>query len=48
LRYNHASGWYVVADYAKVTKGSVIALSANTASPQRGDSRLYVTLGARF
>ena len=48
LRYNHASGWYLVADYAQVLKGSVIALTTNTAAPQRGNSSVYLTVGARF
>jgi hemolysin activation/secretion protein len=48
LRYNHTAGWYVVADYAQVLKGSVIALSTNSAAPQRGNSSVYVTVGARF
>ncbi len=48
LRYNHTAGWYAALDYAQVIKGSVIALTTNTAAPQRGDSRLYVTVGARF
>ena len=48
LRYNHTSGWYLSADYAQVLKGSVIALSTNTAAPQRGNSSVYVTVGARF
>lgn len=48
LRFNHASGWYLAADYAQVLNGSVIALSTNTAAPQRGNSSFYVTVGARF
>lgn len=48
LRYNHAGGWYLLADYAQVLKGSVIALSTNAAAPQRGNSSVYVTVGARF
>ena len=48
LRYNHTSGWYASADYAQLLKGSVIALSTNTAAPQRGNSSVYVTVGARF
>lgn len=48
LRYNHTSGWYLLADYAQVLKGSVIALSTNSAAPQRGNSSVYVTVGARF
>ena len=48
LRYNHTGGWYLVADYAQVLKGSVIALSTNSAAPQRGNNSVYVTVGARF
>ena len=48
LRYNHAGGWYLLADYAQVLKGSVIALSTSAAAPQRGNSSVYVTVGARF
>ena len=48
LRYNHTGGWYLVADYAQVLKGSSIALSTNSAAPQRGNSSVYVTVGARF
>ena len=48
LRYTHASGWYMLADYAQVLKGSVIAVTTNSAAPKRGDSAFYVTVGARF
>ena len=48
LRYNHTGGWYLLADYAQVLKGSVMALTTNTAAPQRGNSSVYVTVGARF
>lgn len=48
LRYSHASGWYMLADYAQVVKGSVVPLTINSSAPRRGNSSLSVTVGARF
>ena len=36
------------ADYGKLVRGSRVPLAINSASPQKGDERLYVTLGIRF
>jgi hemolysin activation/secretion protein len=36
------------ADYGKLIRGSKVPLSLNSGSPQKGDDRLYVTVGIRF
>ena len=36
------------ADYGRLVRGSRVPLSLNSGSPQKGDDRLYVTLGIRF
>ena len=36
------------ADYGRLVRGSRVPLELNSASPQKGDERLYVTLGIRF
>ncbi|MBC5781739.1 ShlB/FhaC/HecB family hemolysin secretion/activation protein [Ramlibacter sp. USB13] len=36
------------ADYGKLFRGSRVPLALNSGSPQKGDDRLYVTLGIRF
>jgi len=36
------------ADYGKLVRGSRVPLALNSGSPQKGDDRLYVTLGIRF
>ena len=48
LRYNYIGGWYALADYAQVIKGSAVPLAINSAAPQRGNASVYVTVGARF
>jgi hemolysin activation/secretion protein len=48
LRYNGPSGMFVTADYGYVLKGSAIPLTLNSQSPQKGDDRFYLTIGARF
>lgn len=38
----------VTADYGRIIRGSVVPLSVNTGSPQKGDEKLYVNLAVRF
>jgi hemolysin activation/secretion protein len=47
LRY--AKGiWAVSADYGRLVQGSRVPLAINPSSPQRGDSRFYLTLSVRL
>jgi hemolysin activation/secretion protein len=47
LRYTR--GPFVGAvDYGRIVVGSRVPLTVNTASPQKGDDRLYVSLSLRF
>ena len=36
------------ADYGKLVRGSKVPTSLNSASPQKGDDRFYITVGIRF
>jgi hemolysin activation/secretion protein len=43
------SGPYsVTGDYGRIVRGSKVPLAFNSASPQRGDDRFYLSLGLRF
>ena len=47
LRY--VRGTFVAsADYGKLVRGSKVPLALNSGSPQKGDDRLYLTVGIRF
>jgi hemolysin activation/secretion protein len=47
LRY--ARGVFAAtADYGRIVNGSSVPLSVNSASPQEGDDRFYITLSVRF
>jgi hypothetical protein len=35
-------------DYGRIVTGSRVALTANSAAPQRGDDRVYVNASVRF
>ncbi len=47
LRYTHEP-YAVSADYGRLVTGSRVPLTANSASPQRGDDRFYINLSVRF
>ncbi|AMO22248.1 heme/hemopexin-binding protein HxuB [Ramlibacter solisilvae] len=47
LRYSRESFGFSL-DYARIVTGSRVPLASNSAAPQRGDDRVYVTLFARF
>ena len=36
------------ADYGKLARGSKVPTPLNSASPQKGDDRFYITVGIRF
>ncbi|MBX3588535.1 MAG: ShlB/FhaC/HecB family hemolysin secretion/activation protein [Ramlibacter sp.] len=38
----------LTADYGRLVRGSVVPLSINSGSPQKGDDKLYVNLSVRF
>jgi hemolysin activation/secretion protein len=38
----------VTADYGRLVRGSVVPLTINTGSPQKGDDKLYVNMSVRF
>lgn len=48
LRYFLGTAFSVTADYGRLLTSSKVPLSANSASPQRGDDKFYITLGYRF
>ena len=48
LRYFIGTAFSVTADYGRLLTSSKVPLSANSASPQRGDDKFYITLGYRF
>jgi hemolysin activation/secretion protein len=47
LRYTQG-GVTATADYGRLVKGSRVPASVNSASPQEGDERFYITVGLRF
>jgi hemolysin activation/secretion protein len=47
LRYG-VGAYSVSADYGRLVTGSRVPLSINSASPQRGDDKLYINLSVRF
>jgi len=47
LRYGNGP-FSVTADYGRLVRGSVVPLTVNTGSPQKGDDKLYVNLSVRF
>lgn len=47
LRYTHRM-FTAAADYGRIVKGSRVPLTLNSASPQDGDERFYITLSVRF
>ena len=48
LRYLLGASFSVTADYGRLLTSSKVPLSANSASPQRGDDKFYITLSYRF
>lgn len=38
----------LTADYGRLVRGSVVPLTTNTGSPQKGDDKLYVNISVRF
>lgn len=47
LRYG-TQALSVTADYGRLLRGSVVPLSINTGSPQKGDDKLYLNMSVRF
>ena len=48
LRYGHASGISLNADYGRLLSSSKLPLATNSSAPQKGDDKLHVTLSVRF
>ncbi len=47
LRYGNGP-FSVTVDYGRLIRGSVVPLTINSASPQKGEEKLYVNLSVRF
>jgi hemolysin activation/secretion protein len=48
LRYGHASGISLSADYGRLLTSSKLPLATNSNAPQKGDDKLHLTLSVRF
>ncbi len=48
LRYFHGSGFSLALDYGRITTGSGVPVSINSASPQRGNEKMHLNASMRF
>lgn len=48
LRYFHPVGLSITMDFGRITTGSKVPLTINSASPQRGDEKMHLNASMRF
>jgi hemolysin activation/secretion protein len=48
LRYGHASGVSLSAEYGRLLTSSKLPLATNSSAPQKGDDKLHLNLSVRF